>query len=56
MFQLPLQMQTTPDAKFSTAVTDLNPEDAHDPNRVKCVVDQKGYAIYFSRGMVPFNK
>ncbi|XP_047148860.1 3-deoxy-manno-octulosonate cytidylyltransferase, mitochondrial, partial [Vigna umbellata] len=45
-----------PDAVFSTAVTSLKPEDAHDPNRVKCVIDNRGYAIYFSRGLIPFNK
>ncbi|CAM6098066.1 unnamed protein product [Calypogeia fissa] len=49
-------LQKCPDAKFSTAVTDLKPEDAYDPNRVKCVVDQNGYAIYFSRGIIPYNK
>ncbi|KAL1537882.1 3-deoxy-manno-octulosonate cytidylyltransferase [Salvia divinorum] len=49
-------LQAAPDAVFSTAVTSLKPEDAHDPNRVKCVVDNHGYAIYFSRGLIPFNK
>ncbi|XP_057456709.1 3-deoxy-manno-octulosonate cytidylyltransferase, mitochondrial isoform X1 [Lotus japonicus] len=49
-------LQAAPDAVFSTAVTSLKPEDANDPNRVKCVVDNRGYAIYFSRGLIPFNK
>lgn len=49
-------LQADPDAVFSTAVTSLKPEDAFDPNRVKCVVDNRGYAIYFSRGLIPFNK
>ncbi|KAI4322931.1 hypothetical protein L6164_022579 [Bauhinia variegata] len=49
-------LQAAPDAVFSTAVTSLKPEDADDPNRVKCVVDNNGYAIYFSRGLIPFNK
>lgn len=49
-------IQGAPDAVFSTAVTALAPEDAFDPNRVKCVVDNSGYAIYFSRGLIPFNK
>lgn len=49
-------MQAAPDAVFSTAVTSLKPEDAFDPNRVKCVVDNRGYAIYFSRGLIPYNK
>lgn len=49
-------LQEAPDAVFSTAVTSLQPEDAKNPNRVKCVIDRKGYAIYFSRGLIPFNK
>lgn len=49
-------LQYSPDAVFSTAVTSLKPEDAFDPNRVKCVVDNHGYAIYFSRGLIPYNK
>ncbi|KAF2314330.1 hypothetical protein GH714_025428 [Hevea brasiliensis] len=32
-------LQTSPNAVFSTAVTSLKPEDAFNPNRVKCVVD-----------------
>jgi CMP-2-keto-3-deoxyoctulosonic acid synthetase len=48
--------QRAPDAVYSTAVTALKPEDALDTNRVKCVTDQNGYAIYFSRGLVPYNK
>lgn len=49
-------LQAAPDAVFSTAVTSLKPEDGFDPNRVKCIVDNRGYAIYFSRGLIPFNK
>ncbi|XVF18858.1 hypothetical protein REPUB_Repub11eG0059300 [Reevesia pubescens] len=49
-------LQAAPDAVFSIAVTSLNPEDAFDPNRVKCVLDNRGYAIYFSSGLIPFNK
>ncbi|KAF3618512.1 3-deoxy-manno-octulosonate cytidylyltransferase, mitochondrial [Capsicum annuum] len=49
-------LQAAPDAVFSTAVTSLKPKDAFDPNRVKCVVDNRGYAIYFSRGLIPYNK
>ncbi|KAH7651815.1 3-deoxy-manno-octulosonate cytidylyltransferase (CMP-KDO synthetase) protein [Dioscorea alata] len=49
-------LQGAPDAVFSTAVTALKAEDALDPNRVKCIVDKRGYAIYFSRGLIPSNK
>lgn len=48
--------QRAPDAVYSTAVTTLKPEDASDPNRVKCIVDKNGYALYFSRGLLPYNK
>ncbi|RZC61900.1 hypothetical protein C5167_023647 [Papaver somniferum] len=34
-------LQGAPDAVFSTAVTSLKPEDSTDPNRVKCIVDNK---------------
>jgi 3-deoxy-manno-octulosonate cytidylyltransferase (CMP-KDO synthetase) len=36
-------------AVFSTAVTSLKLEDAFDTNRVKCVVDNLGYVIFFKR-------
>lgn len=49
-------LQAARDAVYSTAVTALKPEDASDPNRVKCVVNNTGYAIYFSRGLIPYNK
>lgn len=49
-------LQAAPDAVFSTAVTSLKPDDAFDTNRVKCVMDNRGYAVYFSRGLIPFNK
>ncbi|CAA7408630.1 unnamed protein product [Spirodela intermedia] len=49
-------LQGAPDAVFSTAVTSLKPEDGADTNRVKCIVDNHGYAIYFSRGLIPYNK
>ncbi|KAK6932565.1 Acylneuraminate cytidylyltransferase [Dillenia turbinata] len=49
-------VKAAPDAVFSTAVTALKPDDVDDPNRVKCVVDNRGYALYFSRGLIPYNK
>jgi len=51
-----LALQRSPDAVYSTAVTALKAEDACDPNRVKCIVDKSGYALYFSRGLLPSNK
>ncbi|KAL0696586.1 hypothetical protein Bca4012_063766 [Brassica carinata] len=50
-------LQVAPYAVFSTAETSLKPEDdGLDPNQVKCVVDNRGYAIYFSRSLIPYNK
>ncbi|GJY26412.1 ribonuclease H-like domain-containing protein [Tanacetum coccineum] len=46
----------SPDVVLSTAVMSLKVEDASDPNRFTCVVHNRGYAIYFSRGIIPFNK
>ncbi|GJU03887.1 3-deoxy-manno-octulosonate cytidylyltransferase, mitochondrial [Tanacetum coccineum] len=51
-----MYLQASPDVVLSTAVTSLKVEDASDPNRVTCVVHNRGYAIYFSRGIIPFNK
>ncbi|KAK6132676.1 hypothetical protein DH2020_033592 [Rehmannia glutinosa] len=39
-------LQAAPDAVFSTAATSLKPEDAFDPNRVKCV-NRKSYDSKF---------
>ncbi|GBG80890.1 hypothetical protein CBR_g31446 [Chara braunii] len=49
-------LQNAPDAIYSTAVSPLQPKDAHDRNRVKCIVDRNGYAIYFSRALIPHSK
>lgn len=49
-------LQNAPDAVYSTPCTPLASTDAPMLQRVKCVVDQNGYAIYFSRGMLPHNK
>ena len=44
-------------ADMSTAVTRLDaPEDIDNPNIVKCVFDQHGRALYFSRSRVPYNR
>eukprot|EP00899_Mesostigma_viride_P008406 jgi/Mesvir1/17567/Mv08810-RA.1 len=49
-------LQDSPDAVYSTACTHLKKEEVTDRNRVKCITDKDGYAIYFSRGMIPHNK
>uniref|UniRef100_A0A061R8E9 3-deoxy-manno-octulosonate cytidylyltransferase n=1 Tax=Tetraselmis sp. GSL018 TaxID=582737 RepID=A0A061R8E9_9CHLO len=49
-------LQDTPDAVYSTACTPLKHEEIGMRGRVKCITDTEGYAIYFSRGVIPHNK
>lgn len=49
-------MQLSPRAMCSTVVTPLPSSEAGDFNRVKCVVDRDGHALYFSRSLIPSNK
>lgn len=45
------------EAEVSTAIIEIkSEEDAKDPHVVKCVRDDDGYALYFSRAMIPFGK
>ncbi|MCD8377658.1 MAG: 3-deoxy-manno-octulosonate cytidylyltransferase [Candidatus Gastranaerophilales bacterium] len=42
---------------ISTLVTEIkNPKDVENPNLVKCVFDNNGYALYFSRSKIPFER
>ena len=44
-------------AVMSTAIMKIkNEEDAFNTSVVKCVVDLKGYALYFSRALIPLGK
>ena len=44
-------------ADISTLLTQLGKdEDVDDPNAVKCVTDVNGYALYFSRSKVPYER
>lgn len=50
-------MRTSPDAAMGTAVIPIkNPDDVKNPNVVKCVLDNAGYAVYFSRAGIPFDR
>ncbi|MDP8264576.1 MAG: 3-deoxy-manno-octulosonate cytidylyltransferase [Candidatus Aceula lacicola] len=45
------------DVQMSTAVVKMRKsKDAQDSNVVKAIVDRKGYAIYFSRSPIPFDR
>ncbi len=41
---------------MSTVVHRAEPDALDDPNRVKVVVDQHGFALYFSRAPIPFRR
>lgn len=57
MAQVIQALQTSPKASVSTAITPhLSLADAENPHVVKCVVDEQGYALYFSRGLIPAGK
>ena len=43
-------------ADISTLVRKITPKEAENPNLVKCVVDNCGYALYFSRSKIPFER
>lgn len=49
-------LQQSPDAVYSTACTPLAHDEVKLRQRVKCITDVDGYAMYFSRGMLPHNK
>jgi 3-deoxy-manno-octulosonate cytidylyltransferase (CMP-KDO synthetase) len=50
-------MQEDPSCSMGTVVSRLtDPEDLNNPNVVKVVVDRDGYALYFSRVAIPFNR
>lgn len=54
--QVVASLQGSPDAVYSTACTPMALGEVELRQRVKCVTDCKGYALYFSRGMLPHNK
>ncbi len=47
-------LEADPDASLATVVSKFLPhEDPSDPNIVKCVVDRRNRALYFSRALIP---
>lgn len=43
-------------ADISTLIREISPQEAENPNLVKCVVDKNGYALYFSRSKIPYER
>lgn len=46
-------LESAPETVMSTVVHAIDEGAAEDPNRVKVVLDQQGFALYFSRSLVP---
>lgn len=44
------------DAPMATLATPLSPDRAHDPSKVKVVLDARGRALYFSRAVIPYQR
>jgi 3-deoxy-manno-octulosonate cytidylyltransferase (CMP-KDO synthetase) len=47
-------MLVNPAIQMSTLKTEIPPEDYPDPGVVKVVVDEAGFALYFSRSLIPY--
>lgn len=45
---------TEPDLNMATIMTPIQEEEKNNPNNVKVVTDLKGYALYFSRSLMPY--
>ncbi len=49
-------LRDDPYGEVATAAVPLAPADADNPNVVKVVCDDRGYALYFSRAAIPFHR
>jgi len=43
-------------ADISTLIRKISPIEAENPNLVKCVTDNNGFALYFSRSKIPYER
>ena len=50
------QIKEDDNADISTLLAEITDEDLDDPNMVKCVKDINGYAMYFSRSKIPYER
>ena len=52
--QVAVNLLENPEADCASLYTGLSAEDAKDPNIVKLVADANGFALYFSRSVIPY--
>lgn len=45
-----------PSVQVASLMRKISKQEAEDPNNVKVVVDKNGYALYFSRSVIPFQR
>jgi 3-deoxy-manno-octulosonate cytidylyltransferase (CMP-KDO synthetase) len=45
-----------PQVRVATLATRLDPSQAANPDRVKVVLDNQGFALYFSRAPIPYDR
>ncbi len=43
-------------ADISTLIREISESEADNPNLVKCVIDKNGFALYFSRSKIPYER
>ena len=50
-------LQGDPELVMATLIRKMtDPEEMRNPNNVKCVFDRDGFALYFSRSLIPFDR
>ena len=49
-------VQEDNNADISTLIREISSEEANNPNLVKCVTDKNGFALYFSRSKIPYER
>lgn len=52
--QLASAFDSAPDLAMATLMTEMTEEEYHTPSAVKVVTDLAGYALYFSRSLIPY--
>ena len=50
------QIKEDKNADIATLIAKITDEDLDNPNMVKCVKDKEGYAMYFSRSKIPYER